>query len=114
LGTATPASFASLQALHDTSLVGQITFTYTQGSAYNSRMEHCGIQVWNGATSILGAEQPPTGANRETTCTFTAPESIASNYGSNTFGFSGNATAAYIRLVTATLGNQAVWTQQLP
>ncbi len=114
LGATTPSSLASVQALHDTDLTGQITFNYTQGSAYGSRVEHCGIQVWNGNTPILGAEQPPSGASRETTCTFNAPESIASNFGSNGFGYSGSATAAYIRVVTTALGNQAVWTKQLP
>lgn len=113
IGTTTPATAASLQALAGTDLTNQLTFNYTQGSAYGSKAEHCGIQVWNNATPILGAEQQASGANRETTCTFSTPSAIASNFSNNSFGFSGSLTSAYIRVVTTVLGNQAVSTKQL-
>lgn len=111
-GSVIPSSASALNGLQGSPLTGLITFNYTQSAAYGSKMDHCGIVVHTSLMNdALNAEQPAAG--QETTCTFNAPQSVASNYNSNQFGFNGTVTAVYVRLVTATLGNQATYSRQL-
>lgn len=108
----TPATLASLKA--DTLLDDLVTYHYTQGAAYGSKMDNCGLYVWNGNTQILNAEVAATG--KETSCTFTTKSlnSVSSNVGNNLFQFSGTVTDAYIGVSTSVLGVQTTSSKPLP
>ena len=113
LTSVTPASVASLNALSGTLLDNQVTFNYTQGSAYGSKMDNCGLYVWNGSSQILSAEED--GEGKETSCTFAT--STLNSVGSNAnglFKFTGTATDAYVGLTGFVLGNQATSSMPLP
>lgn len=113
LVSTTPASLSALNALTGTLLDNQVTFNYTQGSAYGSKMDNCGLYVWNGGTQILSAEEA--GNGKETSCTFNTSSlnAVGSNAG-GLFKFSGTATNAYIGLTATVLGNQADSSRPLP
>lgn len=115
----TPPGSAALLALTNTLLDGQVTFNYTQSAIYGSKMDNCGLYLWNSATNtqVLSAEQNAVG--HETSCTFTTSglNSLASaakdSNGQSLFKFT-TATSGYIGVTTSVLGNQASSGQPYP
>jgi hypothetical protein len=109
----TPSTLSGLNALTGTLLNGLVTFNYNQSSTYGSKMDNCGLYLWNGNTLVLNAEHNAMG--KETSCTFTTDglNSIASNAG-GAFQFTGTLSSAYIGMSTSVLGNQASSGQPLP
>ena len=114
----TPAKLSSLPAA--TLLDGAVTFSYTQSATYGSKMDNCGLHLFNGATPVLNAEQNAVG--QETSCTFTTSglNSLASNVpdptqsGASLFKFTGPVTNGGLWLTTIVLGNQASSGQPYP
>ena len=91
-------------------LDGQVTFNYTQSATYASKMDNCGLYLWNASTPVLSAEQNAVG--HETSCTFTTSglNALASNVqagGASLFQFTGPTTGGAIGVTTTVLGNQA-------
>jgi len=109
----TPSGSAALFAMKDTLLDGKVTYNYTQSATYGSKMDNCGLYLWNGSAAIMSAEQNAVG--HETSCTFTTSglNSVASNV-SDTFQFTGALTSGYIGVTTSVLGNQASSSQPYP
>lgn len=114
----TPAKLSSLPAT--TLLDGVVTFNYTQSATYGSKMDNCGLYLFNGATPVLNAEQNAVG--QETSCTFTTSglNTLASNVpdpaqsGASLFKFTGPVTNGGLWLTTIVLGNQASSGQPYP
>jgi len=115
----TPSGSAAILALTNTLLDGQVTFNYTQSPIYGSKMDNCGLYLWNSATNtqVLSAEQNAVG--HETSCTFSTSglNSLASavkdSSNQSVFQFT-TATSGYIGVTTSVLGNQASSGQPYP
>jgi hypothetical protein len=118
LTSITPAKLSSIPAA--ALLDGAVTFNYTQSATYGSKMDNCGLYLFNGATPVLNAEQNAVG--QETSCTFTTSElnALASNVadpaqsGASLFKFTGPVTSGGLWVTTIVLGNQASSGQPYP
>ena len=118
LTSITPAKLSSIPAA--ALLDGAVTFNYTQSATYGSKMDNCGLHLFNGATPVLNAEQNAVG--QETSCTFTTSglNALASNVadpaqsGASLFKFTGPVTSGGLWLTTIVLGNQASSGQPYP
>lgn len=118
LTSITPAKLSSIPAA--ALLDGAVTFNYTQSATYGSKMDNCGLHLFNGATPVLNAEQNAVG--QETSCTFTSSglNALASNVadpaqsGASLFKFTGPVTSGGLWLTTIVLGNQASSGQPYP
>ncbi|MGV8893841.1 MAG: hypothetical protein ACOH2K_13040 [Burkholderiaceae bacterium] len=114
----TPSVLSAMPA--GSMLDGQVTFNYTQSATYGSKMDNCGLYLWNTSTQVLNAEQNAVG--KETSCTFTTLglNSLASNVpdtlnpNQSLFKFTGPLTNGYIGVTTSVLGNQASSGQPYP
>jgi hypothetical protein len=113
--TVSPASVAAARtAIGNSSaavLDSLFTVNYTQGSAYGSKADNCGLQLHDGTGNLLlNAEANAVG--RETRCTF-ASDSL--NSGSLARPANAAAiTSGSIWVTTQVLGNQATSGQALP
>ena len=118
LTSITPTKLSSIPAA--TLLDGAVTFNYTQSTTYGSKMDNCGLYLFNGATPVLNAEQNAVG--QETSCTFTSSglNALASNVadpaqsGASLFKFTGPVTSGGLWVTTIVLGNQASSGQPYP
>lgn len=118
LTSITPAKLSSIPAA--ALLDGAVTFNYTQSATYGSKMDNCGLYLFNGATPVLNAEQNAVG--QETSCTFTTSglNALASNAadpaqaGASLFKFTGPVTSGGLWVTTIVLGNQASSGQPYP
>ena len=118
LTSITPAKLSSIPAA--ALLDGAVTFNYTQSATYGSKMDNCGLHLFNGATPVLNAEQNAVG--QETSCTFTTSglNALASNVadpaqsGASLFKFTGPVTSGGLWVTTIVLGNQASSGQPYP
>ncbi|KAB8065010.1 hypothetical protein [Janthinobacterium violaceinigrum] len=114
----TPAKLSSIAAA--TLLDGAVTFNYTQSATYGSKMDNCGLYLFNTDIPVLNAEQNAVG--QETSCTFTTSglNALASNVadpaqpGTSLFKFTGPVTAGGLWVTTIVLGNQASSGQPYP
>jgi hypothetical protein len=111
--TVTSMTPTGMSAMPTGLLDGKVTFNYTQSATYGSKMDNCGLYLWNNGAPVLSAEQNAVG--HETSCTFTTAglNSIASNV-NDTFQFTGPLTNGYIGVTTSVLGNQASSSQPYP
>ena len=118
LTSITPAKLSSIPSA--ALLDGAVTFNYTQSATYGSKMDNCGLYLFNGATPVLNAEQNAVG--QETSCTFTTSglNALASNVadpaqsGTSLFKFTGPVTSGGLWVTTIVLGNQASSGQPYP
>lgn len=118
IASVTPAKQSSIPV--GSLLDGLLTFNYTQSATYGSKMDNCGINLFNGTTPVLNAEQNAVG--QESSCTFTSSglNSLASNVadptqsGASLFKFTGPVTNGRLWVTTIVLGNQATSGQPYP
>ncbi len=101
LTSKTPASIAALATATNGRVAGEeiggiITYNYSQGTAYGSRMDNCRINL-NGNETV--AEQPAVG--KETSCTFVTGEAEGLVMPASAI------TTGSVGLTTTVLGNQA-------
>lgn len=114
----TPAAIGAIPA--GSLLDGLVTFNYTQSPTYGSKMDNCGLYLWNLGSPVLNAEQNAVG--HETACTFATAglNSLASNVpdtlnpGTSLFKFTGPVTNGYISVASSVLGNMADSSQPFP
>lgn len=113
----TPSGLSGIAALTG-SLDGKVTYNYTQSAVYGSKMDNCGLYLWNVGTPVLSAEQNAVG--HESSCTFTTAglNSLASavkdGNGQALLQVTGALTNGYIGVTTSVLGNQASSSQPYP
>lgn len=110
LTSVTPSGLSAIAALTG-SLDGKVTFNYTQSATYGSKMDNCGLYLWNVGAPVLSAEQNAVG--HESSCTFTTAglnslaSAVSDGAGKALFQVTGTLTNGYIGVTTSVLGNQA-------
>jgi hypothetical protein len=116
LTSTTPATFSAvktaLSAATGPLLDNLFTFNYTQGAAYGSRMDACGLYLTDSVgDNLLIAEYNAT--FRETTCTFVNSGLYSGSLEKPSAQVINSITNSYVSTTTRVLGNQANSTRPL-
>jgi hypothetical protein len=116
LTSTTPATVSAvktaLSAATGPLLDNLFTFNYTQGAAYGSRMDHCGLHLTDSVgNNVLIAEYNATG--KENTCTFVSSGLNSGGLGKPSAQVINSIANALVQTSTTVLGNQAGSTRPL-